>query len=176
MSKKADDQKTVVVVGGGHAGIHASRPLSLALDPSKYKLILINPRPFRIILPAALRLVVSDRDNLQDTALVEYDKLFHGNNGTLVQDEVTVINQAPGGKGGILELRTGEPIAYDVLVLATGAEWQGPLAFPDDPEKFKKFVANSRERYAKSNEFVLAGGGAVGVGKPCSDSRRSAPV
>jgi hypothetical protein len=43
-------------------------------------------------------------------------------------------------------------------------------------KEFKKFVANSRERYAKAGEFVLAGGGAVGVGKPRSDSRRFTPV
>ncbi|KAF8507661.1 FAD/NAD(P)-binding domain-containing protein [Gautieria morchelliformis] len=163
MSKKADDQKTVVVVGGGHAGVHTSRPLSLALDPSKYKLILVNPRPYRIILPAALRLVVSDRDNLEETALVPYDKLFHNNNGTLVEDVVTAVQQEPGAKSGVLQLRSGESISYDILVLATGAAWQGPIAFPDDAEDVKKFIVSSRERYAKSNEFVLAGGGAVGV-------------
>ncbi|KAF8494065.1 FAD/NAD(P)-binding domain-containing protein [Gautieria morchelliformis] len=137
MSKKADDQKTVVVVGGGHAGVHTSRPLSLALDPSKYKLILVNPRPYRIIIPAALRLVVSD---------------------TLKKQR----SYQPGAKSGVLQLRSGESISYDVLVLATGAAWQGPIAFPDDTGDVKKFIASSRERYAKSNEFVLAGGELAG--------------
>jgi len=165
MSKKADDQKTIVVVGGGHAGIHVARNLSAKLDPAKHKLVLVNPLQYRIILPAALRLVVSDADNLDQTALVPYDKLFHNGNGTVVQDLVTAIHQDSGAQSGVLQLRSGERLSYDILVLATGAAWEGPIAFPDHPDQVKQFIAASRERYAKSNEFVLAGGGAVGIGK-----------
>lgn len=164
-SKKVDDHKTVVVVGGGHAGIHASRHLSATLDPKKYRLILINPRPYRIILPACLRLVVSDAGKLEDTAFVPYDSLFHNNNGTFVQDAVTAINQDQGAKSGVLQLQSGETLSYDILVLATGCAWEGPIAFPDEVDQVKSFIAASRDRYAKSKEFVLAGGGAVGIGK-----------
>ncbi|KAJ7438338.1 hypothetical protein FB451DRAFT_1152111 [Mycena latifolia] len=160
--KKNDDRKSVVVVGGGSAGVNIARPLSSKLDATQYSLILINPRPYRVLLPATLRMVVSDVDNLGTTALVPFDKLFHGNNGTFLQDSVQSIHQTAGERKGVLTLGSGQQVPYDILVLATGLSWEDPIAFPDSAEDVKSYVAASREKFAGAQSYLLVGGGAIG--------------
>ncbi|KAJ7158526.1 hypothetical protein C8R46DRAFT_1109448 [Mycena filopes] len=160
MSKK-DGRKSVVVVGGGSAGVNIARPLSSQLDPAKYKLVLINPRPFRVLLPAALRMVVSNTDNLENTALVPFDKIFH-KNGTFLQDSVEGIHQDAGQSSGVVVLAKGEAVPYDVLILATGLSWPDPIAFPDVAAEVAAYIANSREKFARAQSYLLVGGGAVG--------------
>ncbi|KAJ6608284.1 FAD/NAD-P-binding domain-containing protein [Mycena sp. CBHHK59/15] len=162
--KKNDDRKSVVVVGGGSAGVNIARPLSAQLDATKYKLVLINPRPFRVLLPSTLRMVVSDADNLGTTeaALVPYDKIFHGNNGVFIQDSVEGIHQAAGATNGVLTLASGQEVPYDILVLATGLSWQDPISFPDKAEDVKQYIASSRDKFAAAQNYLLVGGGAVG--------------
>ncbi len=101
------------MVGGGAAGVHIARSLASKLDSTMYKLVLINPRPFRILLPATLRTAVSDIDNLGTTAgaLVPYDKIFHGDNGTFLQESIHSIQE----KG--LTLGSGEQVLYDILLV-----------------------------------------------------------
>lgn len=136
------------------------------LDAAKYKLILINPRPFRILLPATLRMVVSDVDNLGSTAqaLVPYEKVFHGENGTFLQDSVHSIHQNVGQSTGSLTLGSGEQVPYDILILATGLSWADPIAFPDSAENVQNYLANSREKFAGAESYLIVGGGAVGCG------------
>ncbi|KAF7349341.1 Apoptosis-inducing factor [Mycena sanguinolenta] len=157
-AKKNDDRKSIVVVGGGSAGVQIARPLSSKLDATKYKLILINPRPFRVLLPATLRMVVSNVDNLgtTKTALVPFDKIFHGENGIFVQDSVRSIHEKT------LTLGSGEQISYDILILASGLAWADPIAFPDNAEDVKAYLARSHEKFANANSYLLVGGGAVG--------------
>ncbi|KAJ6492999.1 hypothetical protein C8R45DRAFT_988573 [Mycena sanguinolenta] len=157
-AKKNDDRKSVVVVGGGSAGVNIARPLSSKLDATKYKLILINPRPFRVLLPATLRMVVSNVDNLgtTSTALVPFDKIFHDGNGTFLQDSVRSIHEKT------LTLGSGEQIAYDILILASGLSWVDPIAFPDSAEDVTAYLARSHEKFANAGSYLLVGGGAVG--------------
>ncbi|KAJ6590704.1 FAD/NAD(P)-binding domain-containing protein [Mycena vulgaris] len=160
--KKNDDRKSVVVVGGGSAGVNIARPLSSLLDDSKYKIILINPRPFRVLLPATLRMIVSDVDDLGATALVPFDKLFHGDKGTFFQDSVRGIQQKAGENNGVLTLGSGQQVPYDILILATGLSWEDPISFPDSAEDVKNYLASSREKFAGAESYLLVGGGAVG--------------
>ncbi|KAF7350365.1 Apoptosis-inducing factor [Mycena venus] len=157
-SKKNDDRKSVVVVGGGSAGVNIARPLSSQLDATKFKLILINPRPFRVLLPATLRMVVSEVDNLGTTAqaLVPFDKLFHGENGTFIQDSVRSLNEK------VLTLGSGEQVPYDILILCPGLSWADPIAFPESTEDVKTYLSRSREKFAGAGSYLLVGGGAVG--------------
>ncbi|KAK7036011.1 apoptosis-inducing factor [Favolaschia claudopus] len=155
-AKKNDDRKSVVVVGGGHAGVNLARPLSAQLDASKYKLVLINPRPYRVLLPATLRMVVSDAQNLQSTALVPYDKLFHNGNGVFIQDSVRSMDDK------VLTLGSGEQVPYDVLVLCSGMAWADPIAFPDTAEDVKSYISRSHEKFARAGNYLIVGGGAIG--------------
>ncbi|KAJ7151223.1 hypothetical protein C8R46DRAFT_1123597 [Mycena filopes] len=163
-AKKNDDRKSIVVVGGGSAGVNIARPLSSKLDPAKYKLVLVNPRPFRVLLPATLRAVVSDVDNLGTTeaALVPYDKVFHDGNGLFVQDSVTGVHQNAGEASGFLELGSGEQLPYDILILATGLSWPDPIAFPNSVDEVKTYLTKSHEKFAAAESYLLVGGGAIG--------------
>ncbi|EEB98155.1 hypothetical protein MPER_02387, partial [Moniliophthora perniciosa FA553] len=162
-SKKTDDRTTILIVGGGSAGITIAKPLSKSLDPAKYNIVLVNPRPYILFLIPALRMVVSDQDHLQDQIMVPYDRLFHKGNGTFVQGQVTKINQRPGDTRGEVVLDNGETLGYDILVLATGSKWDGPLAFPNEPSEVKPFISKRREEFAKSQNILLVGGGTVGI-------------
>ncbi len=152
----------IVVVGGGY-GAAVARTLSASLDASKHNLILIDPRPYRIHLIATARMVVSDRDALEKTAFARFDKVFHDGKGTFVQAAVTAV-QKRGKKGGSVTLDNGEKVPCDVLVLATGANWPGPLAFPNDEEAVTEWLATRRKEFDSAKSVVIAGGGAVGLG------------
>jgi NADH dehydrogenase FAD-containing subunit len=106
-------------------------------------------------------MTVSDKNDLFDTALIPFDKLFANENGTFVQGVVETIR--PDTKGGVVVLADGQEFPYDVLVLAPGATWEGPLDFPGDSAAVKEFVTESRARFNKAQKIVLVGGGAVGI-------------
>ncbi|KAK0481558.1 hypothetical protein IW261DRAFT_1471290 [Armillaria novae-zelandiae] len=161
MPKKSEDKLNVVVVGGGY-GASAARRLSAKLDASKYNLILINSRPYRFHLPAFIRLVVSDIDNLEKTAMAGYDKLFHNNNGTFIQASVTGIQKSE-TVGGSVILDNGEKVPFHVLILATGSTWSGPLGFPDAKDDISTFLTSERSKFQDADSIVLVGGGSVGI-------------
>ncbi|KAJ4496322.1 FAD/NAD(P)-binding domain-containing protein [Lentinula edodes] len=134
-------KSTVVIVGGGTGGVVVARSLSKTLDPQRHKLLLINKHPFRIILPASLRMLVSDRGKLEERVLVPYDKVFINGNGTFIEGLVTKVNAGANSNSGSLALSGGRVIEYDVLVLATGSKWDGPTSFPDDAASVKTHIA-----------------------------------
>ncbi|KAH9477744.1 Apoptosis-inducing factor-like protein A [Psilocybe cubensis] len=157
--------KTVVVVGGGVAGAEVVRGLSSRLNPEKHRLILITSRPRFTFLPASLRLLAS-----QDTAIgsvfMPYDAVFGKFPGELKVGTVTSIeeNKDPTFKrGGFVVMEGDEKILYDVLVVATGSNWYGHLAFPNDEEGFKDHVKSWQKKIHDAKHIVIAGGGAVGI-------------
>ncbi|KII93158.1 hypothetical protein PLICRDRAFT_101083 [Plicaturopsis crispa FD-325 SS-3] len=162
--KKSDDRKNVVIVGGGLGGTGLARELSAKLNPATHNLILINPRGYLIYYTATPRIIVDPSSHLEDTAFIPYDKLFVNGNGTLKQGTVTSIQQNKGSKGGRIALASGEEILYDVLALAPGSNWTGPLAFPVDPSEVTAFIETSRAQFKAAKHVVIAGGGAVGIG------------
>ena len=163
MSKKFDDQSNIVIVGGGAAGLRIARDLSAKLDASKYNLILINPRPYHIHMPAGARLTTSDEGHLEDTAFIPYDKAFVNGAGTLKVGTVTAISNNKREKGGVLTLQDGESLPYEILVLASGSTFEGALAFPDEKDGMSEWLKRWRGRYERANHIVFVGGGAVGI-------------
>lgn len=164
-SNKTDDRKNVVIVGGGGVGQPLARILSRKLNPSTHNLILIDCRPFQIFLPPALRLVTSDVDDLQTTALIPHDKLFDNGVGTFIEGKVISIQKGD-GSGGSLTLENGDVVEFELLVLASGSGWEGPLNFPEKKEGVIPFIESIRQRIKDANDIVLAGGGCVGIGTP----------
>ncbi|OBZ71613.1 Apoptosis-inducing factor 2 [Grifola frondosa] len=163
MSKKNDDKKNIVIVGGGHSGSLLARDLSTKLDASLYNIILINERPYYVILIAGARLNVTSEGALEDRALVPYDKLFINGNGTAKVGKVTAVEEATPGKGGEVVLEDGERIPYTVLVLASGSSWPGPLNFPQTDADVQAHIARWRKTYEAAKHVVVVGGGAVGI-------------
>jgi apoptosis-inducing factor 2 len=162
MSKKFENnKKNVVIVGGGYAGIHAVSYVAKKLDTTKYNLVLVNPKPYYTHLIAALRMTVSDLDNLEETALVPYDKLPCA----FVQAKVNTIQETGPGKGGVLILDNGEQLDYTALVLATGSRWPGLADFGDTDRDAQNHIRLSRGNVARAKNIVITGGGAVGIGR-----------
>jgi NADH dehydrogenase FAD-containing subunit len=95
--------------------------------------------------------------------LVPFDKLFTNPNGTFVEGIVESIQAEK--KGGSVVLQDGQKLPYDVLVLAPGSIWEGPLNIPTDSKEVAAFIAEDRANFKKAQKIVLVGGGAVGVGK-----------
>ncbi|KAG9225181.1 hypothetical protein CCMSSC00406_0007408 [Pleurotus cornucopiae] len=161
-SKKSDDLKNIIIVGGGAVGTTLARTLSAKINASTHHIVLVDPRPFQVVLPVSLRFLTSDRDNLQETTLPSYDKLFVDGTGTFVEGKVATIQKGD-RKGGSVTLENGEIIAFEYLVLATGSIFQGPLAFPETKDDVLPFVEGVRKRIKDANDIVLAGGGSVAI-------------
>ncbi|THH28006.1 hypothetical protein EUX98_g6183 [Antrodiella citrinella] len=163
MSKKSDDRKNVVVVGGGGYGATLVHELSSKLDASKYNLIMISARPYYIHLVAAVRFTVTSEGKLEDRAFMPYEKLFVNGNGAFFQGKVTGINDLGKGRGGEVSLEDGQTVHYDALVLATGSQWSGPLDFPDANSDVHSELDAWRRKYTAANHIVFVGGGSVGI-------------
>ncbi|GBE85351.1 FAD/NAD(P)-binding domain-containing protein [Sparassis crispa] len=163
MSKKNDTQKNVVIVGGGFIGSAAARELSQKLDPARYKLILINKRPYYVHLIAGARVTVADEPGLDDRSLIPYDKLFVNGNGSFLRGNVTAIEESAPGKGGVVVLDDGERVPYAALLLASGSSWSGAINFPESDDEVREHIAEWRKKYAAAHDIFLVGGGAVGI-------------
>ncbi|KAH7886107.1 hypothetical protein F5I97DRAFT_1809211 [Phlebopus sp. FC_14] len=157
------DKKNVVVVGAGFAGTGIASSLSAKLDSNKYNLILINSRSYALSLPASARLVVSAQSKLEETSFVKLDRLYKNGNGETKVGIVKSIQTKGDAKGGEVVLESGEHIPYEILVLATGATFRGPLDIPEHEQDVMPHVNAWRAKFANAKHVVLAGGGAVGI-------------
>ncbi|EKM48753.1 uncharacterized protein PHACADRAFT_214674 [Phanerochaete carnosa HHB-10118-sp] len=161
MSKKIDEQKkNVVIVGGGAATTSAIQSLANKLDHAQYNLILLDARPYYVHNIATLRMTVSDAGQLEDRALMPYDRL---QNVTFVQGKLVKIEETTPGKGGVLVLENDERLDYTALVLATGSQWNGPPNLGHSDEKVRANIEIWRERFSQAKNVVIAGGGAAGI-------------
>ncbi|KAI0365682.1 FAD/NAD(P)-binding domain-containing protein [Pilatotrama ljubarskyi] len=158
----SEPRKHVVIVGGGVAGALIARMLSSKLDPSRHALTLVNNRPCFIHLTASARMVVTPEGSLEERAVIPLDRIFPGLGQLKIAKVVSIVEAAP-GKGGEVVLEDGERIPYDVLVLATGNSWPGPLHFPDAVEDLRLHVSDWRHRFQEAKHIVIVGGGAVGI-------------
>lgn len=160
-------QENIVIVGGGGAGIEVARALSAKLDDSRFKLILITPRPFYVHYPAGLRMIVTDEGNLEDRALIPLkpESIFAKGKGTLKIATVSSIQKSPADGGGSVILSGDETIPFKFLVLATGSKWEGPLQFPNDKVDATTRVSQWREKFKNAQTYVIVGAGAVGLGE-----------
>ncbi|KZV66544.1 FAD/NAD(P)-binding domain-containing protein [Peniophora sp. CONT] len=153
----------IVIVGGGAAGATLARELSKSVVPAKHSLTLVTARPFNIPLPAAVRTTAVGSEHLEERVLIPYDNLFINGNGTVVVGRVTSVEATKGQAGGNVVLESGEKVEYDILVLAPGNTWSGPLDFPDTKEAALEHIHEWQEKFAAAKSVVLVGGGAVGI-------------
>ncbi|KAF9521810.1 hypothetical protein CPB83DRAFT_865217 [Crepidotus variabilis] len=156
--------RTIVVVGGGSAGVEVIRGLAKKLNKSKHRLILITSRPRFTFLPATQRLLVRGDVPLSNV-FWPYDQIFGGFPGEIIVGKVTYLeeNYRKGDSGGFIVLERGERIGYDCAVLATGSHFPGHLDFPLDDNGIIQHVQSWRQRIASSRNIVIVGGGAVGI-------------
>ncbi|TEB13590.1 FAD/NAD(P)-binding domain-containing protein [Coprinellus micaceus] len=182
--------KTIVVLGGGAAGVKVIRGLVAKLDPTIHRLILITSRPEYVNLIGAIRLLV-DPTTPHSNVFFPYTRLFGDFPGHIVQGTATSIEETKSevgkiasrgwsdsfealrelgeeerpmaGCGGIIALSTGAKVEYDVIILVTGSAWEGMIAFPNDPQGYIKHVDTWRKRIRDAQDILIVGGGPVGI-------------
>ena len=160
---------SVVVIGGGAAGITVAQTLDKKLNPATHSVTLITGRDYFLHLPATLRMLVTPEPDLENHAVLPYDNVFGTGNGVgrlskVVHSKVDYVEEKHGGEGGSVHLSNREKIDWDVLVIATGSVWKGPLNFPSTRKDVLLWTKSWHEKFSKAKNVVLVGGGAVGLG------------
>ncbi|KAJ7751310.1 hypothetical protein DFH07DRAFT_961093 [Mycena maculata] len=152
--------KNVVIVGGSPSGGVALLKSLLPKLPTA-RITLINPLPYAVALPTLPRMTVSDSNDLFETALIPYDKLFQERErSAFVQDTVVGVQLNKTGGGVVIPKDGQHPVDYDVLALAPGSIWEGPLEIPQDSGAVAAFANSSRASFNKAQKIVLVEGGA----------------
>jgi apoptosis-inducing factor 2 len=159
-------KRSVVILGGGAAGANVAKILSSSVlfTSGQHTLTLINERPFYAHLIAALRPSVTLDGTFDERLQFSYDGVLSGV-AKLVVGRATAIVEHESKGSGYIELEGGEKINWDILVIATGSKWEGPSALPFTKNEIKEHFGGWRNRIGKANNVIIAGGGAVGVGK-----------
>ncbi len=165
----------VTIVGGGFGGLYAAR--SLGIDP-EVRVTLVDRRNFHLFQPLLYQ-VATGALNPGDIAQPLRSVLRRQRNTTVILGEATGIDV---DRREVL-VNDGGPIAYDTLIVATGAhhsyfdhpEWArfapGLKTLEDATEIRRRiliaFEAAERESVPERRRawmtFVLAGGGPTGV-------------
>jgi apoptosis-inducing factor 2 len=164
MSQKS----AIVIVGGGGAGVGLAQKLDKTLDPNKHSLTLVTEQDFFRHLPASLRPLVTSEGELESKICIPYDKIFGENTsngtgrvGTVKVGKVIGVEEKSEDSGYVL-LEGNQRLEWNILVIATGSEWEGPLRWPNRMNMIKPYVDSWREKFASAQSIVLVGAGAVG--------------
>ncbi|MGH7089360.1 MAG: NAD(P)/FAD-dependent oxidoreductase, partial [Stellaceae bacterium] len=170
---RASDTPRVVIVGAGFAGIEVAK----ALQSAPARVALIDRRNYSLFQPLLYQ-VATAALSPSDVA-VPIRGLVHGRNVEMLLDRVVGVEVEP----ALVRTASGRAIAYDVLVLATGSEfnyfghdgwWRlapSPKGLTDAVEIRRRLLLaferaemceDEAERRAFMN-FVVVGAGSTGV-------------
>ncbi|GHH84574.1 pyridine nucleotide-disulfide oxidoreductase [Streptomyces sulfonofaciens] len=144
-------KRRVVVIGGGYAGVKVARELDEFAEVT-----LVDGKEVFFHRIASLRASVDD--TWTTAPFIPYSSLLrHGR---------TVLNKAVGIRTAerLVVLQSGHRLAYDVLVLASGADYQEPARFTGTTveEAAESFHAH-QYRAARARNVLIVGGGPSGV-------------
>jgi apoptosis-inducing factor 2 len=141
----------VVVIGGGYAGVKVARDLDGAA-----RVTLVDRKEAFFHRISALR--ASADGEWTHSPFVPYDRLLK--NGKVVLGKAVGIEPAE----RLVALATGEQLRYDVLVIATGADYQEPARFVGTTvEEAAKAFHIFQRRVGGAHSFLVVGGGPSGV-------------
>src|ERR1700685_1720689 len=149
MSDPALARPTVVVIGGGYAGINAAKSLDDVAD-----VVLVEPKDAFVHNVASLR-ALADPSWLPRIYL-SYDGLLA--NGRVIRERAAKV------EGVLVTLASGEEIAADYIVLATGSAYP----FPAKSDLDSAAAAHAKVRAAHvalsaAQRVLLVGAGPVGI-------------
>ncbi|KUL70584.1 MULTISPECIES: NAD(P)/FAD-dependent oxidoreductase [unclassified Streptomyces] len=141
----------VVIVGGGYAGVRLARELDTDADVT-----LIDLKEAFFHRVASLR--ASADTNWTYAPFIPYDSLLA--NGRVVRNKAVRIDT----EERQVVLATGHRVPYDVLVIATGADYEEPARFTGNTvaEAAASFRGHQR-RIARARSLLVIGGGPSGV-------------
>ncbi|APU15046.1 NAD(P)/FAD-dependent oxidoreductase [Actinoalloteichus fjordicus] len=141
--------ETVVVIGGGYAGIAVAKALDDVAD-----VVLVEPRDAMFHSVAALRGVVDPE--WSDRLFLPYDRLL--SRGRVVRDRAVQVD--PSG----VVLGSGARIDADFLVLATGSRYPFPAKTDiEDAGRATAAFRGTQKALAAADRVLLLGAGPVGL-------------
>jgi NADH dehydrogenase FAD-containing subunit len=161
-TRRSGSAPGVVIIGGGYAGVRLARGLDQEVDVT-----LIDLKEVFFHRVASLR--ASADASWTYSPFVPYDSLLA--NGRVL------LNKAVGIRTAEREvvLATGDRVPYDVLVLATGADYQEPARFTGNTVDEAARSFHSHQHRAKAAQSMLViGGGPSGV-ELSAELRRANP-
>lgn len=140
---------TVAVVGGGYGGTKVAKALDDIAD-----VVLVEPKDRFVHNVAALRGLVNP--DWVDRLFFSYDRLL--DRGRVIRDRAVRVD----GTG--ITLGSGERLAADYIVLATGSAYPFPAKFDvEDSAAAKAKLRETHYALAGSDNVLLLGAGAVGL-------------
>ncbi|WP_037679858.1 NAD(P)/FAD-dependent oxidoreductase [Streptomyces griseus] len=141
----------VVVIGGGYAGVRLAKRLDATA-----RVTLVDRKEVFFHRIASLRAGVHPEWSV--TPFIPYDRLLR--NGRVVTGKVVRIDTAERQ----VALATGERLPYDVVVIATGADYPEPARFTGTTtEEAVKSFAGHQQRIGGADHVLVVGGGPSGV-------------
>ncbi|MFJ9024753.1 NAD(P)/FAD-dependent oxidoreductase [Streptomyces sp. NPDC102259] len=141
----------IVVIGGGYAGVRLAKRLDTTA-----RVTLVDRKEVFFHRIASLRAGV--RPEWSVTPFIPYDRLLR--DGRVVVGKAVRIDTAERQ----VVLATGERLPYDVVVIATGADYPEPARFTGTTteETIKSFAGHQR-KIAAAEHVLVVGGGPSGV-------------
>ena len=141
----------VVVIGGGYAGVRLAKRLDATA-----RVTLVDRKEVFFHRIASLRAGV--RPDWSVTPFIPYDRLMR--HGRVVVGKAVRVDTTERQ----VVLATGERLPYDVVVIATGADYPEPARFTGTTvEEAVKSFADHQQRVATAGHVLVVGGGASGV-------------
>ncbi|MCD9879513.1 NAD(P)/FAD-dependent oxidoreductase [Streptomyces guryensis] len=141
----------VVVIGGGYAGVRLAKRLD-----SVARVTLVDRKEVFFHRIASLRAGV--RPEWSVTPFIPYDRLLR--NGRVAVGKAVRVDTAERQ----VVLATGERLPYDVVVIATGADYPEPARFTGTTtDEAVKSFAGHQQKIATAGHVLVVGGGPSGV-------------
>ncbi|MBB4932298.1 NADH dehydrogenase FAD-containing subunit [Lipingzhangella halophila] len=149
MSTTANAQPTVAVVGGGYGGVRAAQLLDEVAN-----VVLVEPKNAFFHNAAALRGLVDH--TWAGLIFLPYTRLLR--RGRVIHDQAIRVT-ADG-----VELSSGDHVAADYTILATGSTYPFPAkAADDDAATARAQLRTAHDALANSQRVLLLGAGPVGI-------------
>lgn len=140
---------TVVIIGGGYGGTALAKALDETSD-----VVLVEPKDAFMHNVAALRALVDP--SWLPKIFIPYDGLL--THGRVVRDRATVVEPHQ------VTTASGEEIAADYIVLATGSAYPFPAKTDIvDTEHAHEQVRQTHDALAEADRVLLIGAGPVGI-------------
>ncbi|MCO1595492.1 FAD-dependent oxidoreductase [Micromonospora sp. RHAY321] len=141
--------RTVVVVGGGYGGTAVAKALESQAD-----VVLIDPRDAFVNVAGSLRALT--RPDWAGNMFFPFDTLL--TRGTVIRGRVVSVD--PGG----VTLASGERVAADYLVLATGSSYAYPARLDADSiDEALDDLRQTNKELASAERVLILGAGPVGL-------------
>jgi NADH dehydrogenase FAD-containing subunit len=149
MSEPSPAKPTVVVIGGGYAGVNVAKALDEAAD-----VVLVESKDAFVHNVAALRALVDP--SWLARIYLPYDALLA--HGRVVRDRAAKV------EAGRVSLASGEQIDADYIVLATGSDYPFPAKSDlDSSAAAHEKVRATHAALAAAPRVLLLGAGPVGI-------------